>query len=102
MEAIKRAGRRLERLAAVLLVLAPVVYVAVYAWQGPLALLQVPASVTVNLAGTGGPDAVWLFLLPMLTPLVYWWAFYFLHDLAGHYASGRTSRLPRRRLRRSD
>lgn len=88
MDQIKRAGWQLKWIVMSLLILTPVVYIGVFLWKGPDALLQVPGTVTINLENANAWDNLVMFLLPVLTPLIYWWAFYFLYDLANQYASG--------------
>jgi hypothetical protein len=88
MEHIKHAGRQLKWIVAALLILSPLIYIAVFVWQGPSALLQIPKSVSINLEEASTLNNIVLFLIPALTPLIYWSAFYFLYDLASQYAKG--------------
>ena len=88
MEQIKRAGRQFRWIVASLLVLTPLIYVGLFFRQGPLALLQIPATVVIDLNQVSALGKAVMFLIPALTPAVYWLAFYFLHGLAGQYAQG--------------
>ncbi len=88
MDQIKHAGRQFKWIVMSLLVLTPVAYIGVFLWQGPLALLHVPSSISVDLTHASVVDTIVMFVIPALTPLVYWWAFYFLYDLANQYARG--------------
>lgn len=88
MDKIKHAGRQFKWIVMSLLVLTPVAYVGVFLWQGPLALLHIPAAISVDLQPASFVEIAVMFVIPVLTPLVYWWAFYFLYDLASQYAQG--------------
>lgn len=88
MDQIKHAGRQFKWVVMSLLILTPVAYVGVFLWQGPLALLHIPAVVSVDLQQAGTLETTVMFVIPALTPLVYWLAFYFLYDLASQYAQG--------------
>ena len=88
MDQIKRAGRQLKWIVVAVLILTPLVYVGLFLSQGPLALLQLPETIRVDLTYATIVDTIVMFLLPALTPLVYWCAFYLLYDLASQYAEG--------------
>ncbi|MGA8258704.1 MAG: DUF2975 domain-containing protein [Arenicellales bacterium] len=88
MNRIRRAGRQLQWIVAALLVLTPVAYVAVFLWQGPAALLDLPRTIAVDLTEASSLDNAALFVLGAFTPAVYWLSFWFLHKLARHYAAG--------------
>jgi len=88
MDQIKHAGEQFKWIVLSLLVLTPIAYVGVFWWQGPLALLQIPATISIDLEQASAVDTTVMFVIPALTPLVYWWSFYFLYDLANQYAQG--------------
>jgi len=88
MDQIQHAGRQFKWIVMSLLVLTPVAYIGVFLWQGPLALLQLPATISIDLKHASAVDTIVMFAIPALTPLVYWWAFYFLYDLANQYTRG--------------
>ena len=58
MDQIKPAGRQFKWIVTSLLVLTPVAYIGVFLWQGPLALLHVPASISVDLAHASVVDSI--------------------------------------------
>lgn len=89
MDEVKRAGRQLEWVVTILLVISPVIYVAVFFWRGPDALLAIPETVRLERANPGALATVAMLLVGALTPLAYWLAFYFLRALAGRYAQGK-------------
>jgi len=88
MERIMKAGRDLRWIVGGLLVLAPVIFVVVFAEHGPLGLLAVPANVAVSLADASLLDAIVLSLLAAATPVIYWLAFLALYRLAASYGRG--------------
>jgi hypothetical protein len=88
MDEVRRAGRQLEWIVTVLLVLSPVAYVALFFWKGPDALLAIPEAMSPGQADAGAPATAAMLLVGALTPLVYWLAFYFLRALARLYAQG--------------
>jgi len=94
MERIQRAGQQLRWILGSLLVLAPFLYAGLLLVDRPLALLRIPETATVDLAGADALKLGMVALLQAPTPLIYWLAFYLVFRLAGRYAEGEVFSTP--------
>ncbi len=88
MRQIKKASLELKRIVQFLLFASPVIYIAILYWQGADKLLHLPEGVALSLYNAPLPGVIATFLIPALTPTVYWFALYYIYKLAKQYSTG--------------
>ena len=88
LEKIKHYGRILRMITSGFLWLTPMVLVLLVLLRGPLALVSIPYGVEVSLHVLSYPSALLIIGVGMLTPVMFFLGFIFLHRLFDLYARG--------------